>query len=243
MSSQQNESFNMNLLQNAPADGASTSAPAEEDGSNFAAQLAGGGGEFIVPTQTSRKISAGTIGFLLVAVIAGSALWYMKQRTGGPTPAEAADPSVTAARQSIQQFLAGGSGSVTEMKTMLADSEKITEKFSTYSENRQVPLEELKTNPFYHETPDAEETPLPTPRIDLSRQQQEAERFESERLAGEAAKFTVQSIFFGRNPTAMVNGKIVQVGQQLGEFTITAMRADAVEIKANGRTFELKLKH
>ena len=165
----------------------------------------------------------------------------MKQRTGGPTPAEAKDPNLDAARTSIQQFLAGGTGSVQEMKNLLADSEQITDKFSTYSENRQVPVEALKTNPFYMDTGE-DPAPTPTPRLDLSRQQADARLREMERVKNAAERHQVQTIFFGRNPTAMIDGRICQMGNKLGEFTITAIKADSVVLTGGGQDFELKLK-
>lgn len=241
MSSQPNESFNVNLLQTPAAESSSdpTSGP---DGASFAAQLAGGGaGEFVLPAQ-KKPISKATMAFVLVAALAAGGLWWMKQRTGGPAPAEAADAGVDAARASIQQFLAGGSGSVSEMKTLLADSENITDKFESFSEDHQIPLEELKTNPFYNEIPPDDSANVESPRLDLSRQQQEARRIELERLNNAAAQLQVQTIFFGRNPTAMIGGKICQVGQQLGEFKVIAIRADAVELGAGEHRFELKLK-
>lgn len=242
MSSQPNESFNVNLLQNPGAESPGEPA-AGTDGASFAAQLAGGGAgaEFVLPAP-KKSLSKGTIIFVVVAALAAGGLWWMKQRTGGPAPAEAADAGVDAARASIQQFLAGGSGSVSEMKTLLADSENITDKFASFNENRQVPLEELKTNPFYHEIPLDDSATLEAPRLDLSRQQQEARRIEMERLSNAAAQLQVQTIFFGRNPTAMIGGKICQVGQQIGEFKVTAIRADAVELGAGAHRFELKLK-
>lgn len=242
MSSQQNESFNLNLLHNAPADGHGTDPMATaEEGASFAAQLAGGnGGDFMVPAPR-KSISKGTIVFVVVAALAGGSLWWMKQRTGGPAPAEAADPGVDAARASIQQFLAGGNGSVAEMKSLLADSEKITEKFASYSETSQVPLEDLKTNPFF-DAASEDAAAAKAPRIDRNRQLQESQRLELERLTSAAGKFQVQTIFYGRNPTAMIDGTIVQVGQQIGEFTVKAITSESVQLAAKGHEFELRLK-
>jgi hypothetical protein len=239
MSSQPNETFNPNLLPSSSAESIGSEVGGD-DGNSLAAQLAGGGSEFVIPTQR-KALSKSTIGFIIVAVLAAGSLWWMKQRTGGPAPAEAKDPNLDAARNSIQQFLAGGSGSVEEMKNLLADSEQITDKFSTYSENRQVPLDALKTNPFFMEMGE-EPAPAPAPRIDLSRQQAEARLRELERLKSAAQRHQVQTIFFGRNPTAMIDGKICQVGNKLGEFIITAIRADAVVINGGGQDFELRLK-
>ena len=236
MNSQPNETFNTNLLANT-SQGIGSDFGSGEDGDSLASQLAGGAGEFVIPTQR-KPLSRSTIAFVVVAVIAVGGLWWMKHRTGGPAPAEATDPNLDAARTSIKEFLAGGSGSVQEMKNLLADSDEITDKFSTYSENRQVPLEALKTNPFYMDTGE----PAPAPRADLSRQQHEARLRELERLKNAAERHQVQTIFFGRNPTAMIDGKICQVGNRLGEFTISAINAESVVLSGGGQEFELKLK-
>jgi hypothetical protein len=189
------------------------------------------------------------IAFVAISAVAAGGLWWMNQRTGGPSPAEAADPNVDAARASIQQFLADGSGSVAEMKALLADSDQITDKFASYSENRQVPLEEIKNNPFYQEV-EAAEVADDVPAVDLTRQQQEERarreaernRAELERLTLAASKMEVQTIFFGKNPTALIDGKICRVGQEIGEFTIAAIRADGVELRNGKNSFDLKLK-
>ena len=227
----------------------------EENGASFAAQLSGGGGEFIVPAEGKKKISAGMIMFLGVAAVAGGSLWWMHQRTGGPSPAQAADPTVDAARASIQQFLsADAKGGVREMKQMLADSSQITDKFATYNEDRQVPLDSLKTNPFYFEH--GEDEAAPDAGVELSRRQQEelarkdaerlrlaeeAARKEQDRVAAEAAKLQLTTVFYGRSPTAMINGRICRVGQQVGEFTVTAIRPNAVEVRHGEHTFELQI--
>jgi hypothetical protein len=249
MSNSSPENFNLNLLNSSTEAMGDPQPTADEDGASFAAQLAGGGNnEFIIPTG-KKKVSAGMLVFAGIAVVAAGGLWWMNQRTGGPAPAEAADADVTAARASIQQFLAGGTGSVAEMKSLLADSGQITDKYETYSENRQVPLEDLKTNPFYAPV-EEEEAVVDAPVVDLSRQQleerarREAERvrLEQERLTLAASKLHVQTIFYGKSPTALVDGKICQVGQQLGEFTVSAIRPDAIEVRNGELTFEVKLK-
>src|SRR5690606_18606700 len=114
-------------------------------------QLASGGdSDFVIPEQ-KRQMSPTAIAIVALLGVAGAGLWYMNQRAGGPAVAAAADPQVVAARESIEQFLAGGASSVSEMRDLLADTEQIRTRFEAYGEDRRIPLEQLKTNPFWLE--------------------------------------------------------------------------------------------
>ena len=171
----------------------------------------------------------------------------MNQRAGGPSAAEAADPSVAAAHESIQQFLSGGASSVTEMRALLSDTEQIRSRFDSYEEDRRVPLESLKTNPFWLEQIDSQQGAVDT---DLGRRQEEARRRqEAERLAAAeaapakaASAMDLQTIFYGRNPTCMINGQFCRVGTVINDFEIISILPDVVEVRREQWTFELRIR-
>lgn len=218
-----------------------------EGGASFAAQLAGGGDEgYVIETEKKQAIGGTTLAFIGLAAAAGAGLWLMKQRAGGPAAAAAADPQAIAARASIQEFLAGGSSEVQEMKDLLADTEAIKERFERVSQDRQVPLDSLKTNPFWHEavdegTEDAQAI--------LSRQQEEKRRLEKERLRREsqekagadAARLSLETIFLGNRPTCLINGTICRVGTTIEGFSVVSIRHGEVDVRRDDYEFTLKL--
>lgn len=246
MTQQDSDSFNMNLLKDTGPSSEGLGAQSDEaTGASFAAHLAGGGEEgYVIPTK-KKQVSGGTVAFIGLAVLAGGGLWLMYQRNAGPAEATA-DTQVAEARSSIQQFLAGGTNSVDEMKSLLDDSERIKERFLSYSEDKQVPLDALKTNPFWHE--DLTEEEVVEPKVDpgqlraaeLARRAEEERRQEQERIAAAAAKLELQTLFYGRNPTCMINGRICRVGQMVDDFVVEAIRPDSVQVRQGEYTFELR---
>lgn len=219
-----------------------------EGGASFAAQLAGGGDDgYVIETEKKQKIGGSTLAFVGLAVAAGAGLWLMKSRTGGPAAAAAAtNPQTTAARASIQEFLAGGSSEVQEMKDLLADTEAIKDRFERVSQDRQIPLDSLKTNPFWHEAVDEETEDAAAI---LSRQQEEKLREEKERLrreaqekaGAEAALLNLETVFLGSRPTCLINGRICRVGSTIDGFHVVSIRHGEVDIRREAFEFTLKL--
>lgn len=249
MSKNTSETFNPSLLSDVNPEPSAGGSSAEVAGS-FASQLACGGGdsEFVIPEQ-KRQASPVTIAVIALLGVAGGGIWWMNQRAGGPNAAVAADPQVVAARESIQQFLAGGASSVDEMRDLLADTEQIRTRFEAYGEDRRVPLEGLKTNPFWLEKVDEEPTTA-EPSVDLSKEQEAARaQREAERLraaeaaaAADANALEVQTIFYGKNSTCMINGKFCRVGQMIDDFEIVSILPDVVEVRRGEWEFELRIR-
>ena len=249
MSTENGSNFNLNLL-----GGQSDEAPTQSDAhssAGFAAELARGGngadGEFVIPTE-KKQVNGAMVAFVALALVAGGGVWWMYQRAGGPQAAEAADPSVSAARSSIQEFLSGGENSVEEMKSLLTDAEKIKSRFESYSEDKKVPLDAVKTNPFWHESLETEADAEAV--ADMGQQQQaelarrEAERLrkEQEEIAAAAAALQLETLFYGTNPTCIINGKICRTGQTIEGFVVEAIRPDAVEVRKGSSVFELRIR-
>lgn len=254
MSDNNTESFNVNLLGNAEADetGGMTAGATGADSdaavaSSFASELAGGGdNEFVIPEQ-KKQLSPATIVVVALVAIAGGGLWYMNQRTGGPSPAAAADPESSAAQESIKEFLAGGASSVQEMRDLLNDAEQIQTRFESFGDGKQVPLESLKTNPFYLESLEEESTGAPADRSkeqEDARAKREAERLQAaeSQAAKDADALDLKFIFHGKNPSCMINGKICHVGQTVADFEVVSIQPDVVEVRREDWQFELRIR-
>lgn len=237
----------MNLDSNNSPFGDDTSS---SSAASFAAQLAGGGddGGYVVEQPKSR-VGGTTLAFIGLAAIAAGGLWLMRQRAGvTPAVASAAvvDPQQEAARASIQQFLAGGSSEVEQMKNLLADTQAIQDRFIAFSDSKQVPLEELKTNPFWHEAAE-EDTTDDDASQDWKEEErvaraQEQLRLEQQRLiATDAGSLKLATIILGSRPSCIINGTICRVGSTIDKFTVVGIRADEVDVRRDGYEFTLKL--
>src|SRR3954468_11396337 len=79
-------------------------------------------------------------------IIAGLAGYYFMYLRTGPATAQAS-AEVAAAEQTIQQFLTDGER-IKSMERMLRSTEKVVEQFKSYPSVTQIPLEDLKANPF-----------------------------------------------------------------------------------------------
>jgi hypothetical protein len=214
----------------------------ETDGGSFAAQLAGGQDEEFVIADDEKKSTASrtTIAFIGLAAVAAGGLWFMRQRTVGPAEA-AADPLVPTAQDSVRQFLDGGQAEIDEMEALVNDTAAIRDRFASLGLRLQVPLDQLKTNPFF--VPDEE------PEVD-----EDNEEFERERLAQEsfrarqereqairaaAGRLRVETVFLGKRPTCIINGTICRVGTELEGFTVTAIADAGVTVTKDGLQFTL----
>ena len=123
-----------------------------------------------------------------------------------------------------------------------ADHDRILSDLQSSREIRQVPLEEIQMNPFAWNmrsrvTEDVVDT--------------EALRRERERIEAEERRRTVQNAFDrlklrsvvgGSHPMAQISGRMVRVGDEVGEFfTVTAIEGRSVELLADGQTFIMSL--
>ena len=214
------------------------------DSRSFAASLAAGGddGQYVVPEEKQR-VSRTTIAFAGMAVLAGAGLFLMKQRAGGPATAAgnelvATSPDATAARQSIQTFLAGGAAEVNQVRDMLADTEAIRDRFGQLSRDRQVPLGELKTNPFWREDAESVDQAIVEGETDEAyarRLATERERLRKEgeqQLAADAKKLDLGTVLLGSRPTCQINGQFCRVGDTVGDdLTIADIRREGIVVK------------
>jgi nucleotide-binding universal stress UspA family protein len=207
------------------------------DSRSFAAQLAGGDGEYVVPEEKPQKVSRTTLAFAGMAVLAGGGLFLMKQRAG-PASASAGVATVdTAAQNKIKKFLAGGASEVEEVETLLADSEMIRERFVSQTAEKQVPLGELKTNPFWREQQDAEaeqakevlESEAYAARLAAERERLRREAKES--LQKDVARVRVDLVLLGSRPTCQINGQFLRVGDSVDDLLITAITDDGVTLR------------
>src|SRR5947207_1210381 len=122
---------------------------AEEGSANeeLSNALAASETEFITGEE-KKPLNQGLV-LALVAVLAGGVMWYMYKRSG-PASASGSPASAEAAKadETINTFLKDNSGGVKMMQQMLKDTEKVVKQFLEYPSATQIPLSDLKSNPF-----------------------------------------------------------------------------------------------
>ena len=194
------------------------------------------GGEVIVGEER-KPLNRSTIVTFVVLVIGAGGVWFMYQRTG-PNKAAAADKEAVAAKTTINNFLAGGSENIQLMESMLRNTQKVVQQFLNYPSMTQVPLSDLRTNPFRVR---AEVTPGDTAALSEAALKKKREE---ERLAALKAvqNLQLQSIMYGDARRAcMVNGAMYTEGQTVDGFAIEKINQASVVVKNGAYRFELRM--
>ena len=185
--------------------------------------LAGGETQFVTGAEGKRPSKSAAI--FGAAVLLGGAVLYGMYWRAGPSAAAAVDPQ---AERAVQSFLKGGASPA-------ADTDAIAEQFQGYPNAAQVPLEELRKNPFRQQGPVA---PGAAPPASVA-------EAEVERAAAlKAARgLGVQSILHGTARRAcLINGAFYREGQTVDGFTVEQIRPDSVVVRSGAFRFEVMMR-
>ena len=190
-----------------------------------------------VLVEEKKPLNRSTVVTFVVLVLGVGGVWFMYQRTG-PKSAAAASKETVAAKQTINNFLSGGSENLKAMETMLRNTQKVVQQFVNYPTLTQIPLSDLQTNPFRvsEEEPGGAEGALS--------EAAEKRKREEERLAALKAVqgLQLQSIMFAETRRAcMVNGAMYTEGQAVEGFTIEKINPASVVVKNGPYRFELRM--
>ena len=179
-----------------------------------------------VTTEKKQQVSTGTlvVGGLIVAA---AAIAYVMHIRTGPAKASAA---TGVADQTISQFLSHDSQNAAKMRQLLKDTEKAVQQFQQQPAKTQVPLDQLKTNPFRAETGEVSDA--------VGKAQ---EKRKKEDLLKEVQTLRVQSIMSGNRKAAMINNALLTEGESVQGFEIEKITADAVIVRKDGSRFALKM--
>lgn len=206
----------------------------EASGAEMTELLSGGEVNF-TSGETKKSGNAATM-LLVGTLVLGAAGFYFMFVRGGPQPAGAAtSPDSKAANEAISKFLGEGNQNVKAMEAMIKNTEKVVEQFLEYPAINQVPLEELKTNPFRDVNAKKSGGDL-----ELA----EKKRQEQERVAALKAvqALQLQTIMHGgANSACMINNALYQEGQQVDGFTVEKISPGAVVVRSGPYRFELKM--
>jgi hypothetical protein len=185
------------------------------------------------PQPKRRGVNAG--GLLLFGLLAavGVITYVMVLRTGTQ---RGLTSSASAADATISTFLSGGVQNLRQMVSMLHNTEKVVHRFDTYPSARQVPLSDLRTNPFRAKPLSA------APAAPLNADAAERQLSDQRRAdAAVAAGLKLESVVFGARSVCIINGKPYAQGEGTDAFTVAKILPQQVQVRIGGEPFVLKM--
>lgn len=196
---------------------------------NLDEALAPGADEAAVSMPKAKASRFSIIGFFVVVGVLGL-FCVLRMRSGGPSAA-AASMQAAQANKTITQFLSGGTQSIRNMESQLRTTEIQVQKFEKYPSVKQVPIGNLKTNPFAYRSDE-------NSAAEAARKAAEAQAA----MLKTVATLKVQSIMYSSTRSAcMINNSLCAIGTQIGGFTIEKISPSTVEVSQGSYRFELKL--
>lgn len=164
-------------------------------------------------------------------VLAGLGTGYFMFAHSGPKSAMASEAAVQADKR-ITQFLSGGVQNIAAMDQMLHNTEKEVKKMQAYPSAKQVPLRELKTNPFAY-------LPIEEKSIGESERQRAEEQ---QAIVKQAKSLKLQSIMYaGNRSQCMIDNTLYAQGQKIGSLVIEKINASSIVVGDGAVQFELKI--
>jgi hypothetical protein len=202
------------------------------DGLNDAAENDAG-----IVVEEKKPVNKSTIVTFVILVLGAGGVWLMYQRTG-PSKAEASNKETVEAKKTINKFLSGGEENIKLMETTLRNTQKVVQQFINYPSLTQIPLSDLRANPFR-----VKDTPNGGDPNALSESAEKKKREEERLFALKAVQgLQLQSIMFGEARRAcMVNGAMYREGQQIEGFTIEKINPASVVVQNGPYRFELRM--
>jgi hypothetical protein len=195
--------------------------------------------DFAVEPPRRPQMGRGTL-LLLGLAVAGLGGTYFMYLRSGPQRADASTVAqAKAADQAIHSFLNGGADGRRMMEHLLHNTQQVVQRFLSYPSATQVPLKDLKGNPFRQ---------LPVAAV--AGRQQQISRLEEQRkqeqaravMLKSARTLKLQSVFLGTNlKTCVINNTLCREGQRVGDFTVEAIQSGAVILRSGQDRFELKM--
>ena len=139
----------------------------------------------------------------------------------------------------------GGSGDAMSV----ARIEELVKKFDGYVQERQVPLENLRANPFALRAPDVQPQPgevkagaSPGARIITRAGAEEEAAARGRRVRDTASRLVLGSVLLaGRSRMAVISGKLCRVGDVIDGVQVEAIESDRVRLSCEGETVDLVL--
>lgn len=187
----------------------------------------------VAPARKGLR-STQTIALALLVAAAGGVVYGMRQAGIGPMGALA-----TTKMPDYDVTKAPGS------KT--ADHKRVLAQLEATTTGAQVPADQVQKNPFRladllstdgGPVDDGASEAAERARAERVRRDAEAR---AKRVSAELNSLKVNAIMGGSTPVARLSGELYRVGDAVGEFTVTAIRAREVDLESDGQIYTLSL--
>src|SRR5262245_34679979 len=174
----------------------------------------GGGDEAIIVPESKGGVSKGTIVLFAILVLGAGGFYFMYRQSGPKAASASSVKDAAAAKKTINTFLSGGDTNIKTMEALIKNTEKVVNQFMKYPVKTQIPLEDLRTNPFRQY-----EKPATTdPNIANDKKKREEERLA---VLKAVQGLQLQSIMYSdARKACMINNVLYREGQALDSFTI-----------------------
>ena len=170
-------------------------------------------------------------------IVCGAGTYFMYNRSA--KAGAQATPETTAAQATITQFLSDDKGNVTKMKELLENTGNAVEQFKASPGKKQVPLDDLKTNPFRIEAG----ADKPDEDVDAATAKRRAEAARAAALkAAQQLKLTFV-MSGGKQKSCMINNAVYREGETVGEFTVEQINTDSVVVRAADQKFKIPIRN
>jgi len=196
----------------------------------------------------SKLFNKSTLLIVAVLLIAAGTIYAMRLSQGEKGQSEEVTKSEARIEQLMTQLkssqAAGGDHRLAKgsIEALMNDAEFIIAQLDVDPTKRQVPVEFTKKNPFHLFIEQA----IPTAGPVKPKEDPEAKRLAElmKKLEGELARLKIQSILpNGRKPVAIIDNKIVQLGEAVGSFKVKEIQKLAVILEAEGKEFTLSIEN
>src|SRR4051812_13742698 len=168
--------------------------------------------EFV--TAEKKPINQSVLMHFGIIVIGALGMYMMYLRTG-PKSAKAADPATASAETAIANFMQGGSKNISLLRSLLENTAKIVEQFKVYPNVAQVPLGDLKGNPFHLASAKANAAEDPA---EIAKKKKEEQRLIAQKAVEALQLQTV--VIRGNRKACMINNTLYQENETVDIFTV-----------------------
>jgi hypothetical protein len=224
--------------------------PADQQGEQEFAPVAGGPGKLKASLSKANLVLFG----LFLAGVAVVAFMSLKK---GPHAVSAADQQAEKkVDTAIDKFLTTHgaekpspaqpanrptSPESPDAKKLLSDTRRLVDLFLNFTSKKQVPLENLRVNPFKFDAT-AEAVQNNPKSIAEKKAEEEARKKRIEQAKANVKKLQLQTVISGpAGRQAMVNGAILKVNDRIEGFTVTDIQDRSVTLVYEGLTFTLEM--
>jgi hypothetical protein len=192
--------------------------------------------------EPKAGINTGAVLIVVVVMAAVGAVMGMRALSNSNNAAVASNVDV---ENQIETFLENNSEQASDATDGSIRESAVIDQLNTVYADRQVPLDDVKKNPFIT---DADGNSTTAPVVDLTtdngqRAHERARREMQESFEQASKRVIINTVLAGSNPMASINGKIVRPGGTLKvdtvEFTVESITTDHVVIVATNAEYEL----